>query len=146
MISSLEFNDLEKTIEALLSNAKKRYSIHEEIFGDDKVVEVTEGYFDKLSKYNTNESIKLLQKEVVFLVNNIDKKTLHNLFLIYLIGSSGPDFNDPCKEYKNRLKEAKQLAEDEYYRNNKFLDIEYKYLKNYLYNGMNYCRKNFIEK
>lgn len=146
MISVLEFNDLEKTVNDLLSNAKKRHSIHKEIFGDDDTIEANEKFFDNIEKYSNNEDVILLENEVVNLVNNINKKTLHNLFIIYLIGSTSPDYKDPRKEYASRFKRVSQLIKDDHYVNKKFIDTNYRYLKQSLYNGMDYAKKNFIEK
>lgn len=145
MISVLEFNDLEKTVSDLLSNAKKRHSIYKEIFGNNSTKIADENFFNNCDKYNKNGDVITLEKEVIYLVNNIDKKTLRNLFIIYEIGATSPDYKDPHKEYKNRLKDFKRNCQDEHYIN-KFIDKEYRHLKHSLCNGLDYARKNFIEK
>lgn len=145
MISNYQFNNLEAIIKNLLSNAKKRDSIKTQIIGNNGIVVVDKDSSDKLLQCASNKEIRSLKEEALNLINGLNKEDLYNLFITFSIGKLCSTSENPTIEYNLQLKKAKRLCNDKYYID-KFIDMTYDYLENYLINGLSYVKKNILIK
>ncbi len=148
MISKRKFNELDFVCNQLIDLNNKRNILSNKIIGDEKVIQPTIEWTESITKFNCDEEVIKLRQEAKNIISSLEFETICNLLIVFSIGRLGADYKDPIKSYEMKLEEIKEtrLYEDEYYIDDKLIDISEGYLVKYLDEGRKYFRKNLVKK